>query len=81
MIKHVKLTEGGRIIIPATMRKRLGLHVGDEVILDVEDNELRLRSLSTAISRAQANVREYVGEKERLSEELIRDRRREASLD
>lgn len=63
------------------MRKRLGLHIGGDVILDVDDNELRLRSLSVAISRAQTTVCQYVDADERLSEQLIQDRRREASLD
>lgn len=81
MLKHAKITDGGRIIIPSTMRKRLGLNIGDEVILDLDRDELRLRSLRVAINRAQNNVRRYVDAEDRLSEELIRDRRVEAAGD
>lgn len=81
MLKHAKIADGGRVVIPAAMRKRLGLHIGDEVLLDVEEGELRMRALSAAISQAQATVRQYVDKDERLSDELIQDRRREASLE
>lgn len=81
MLKHARITAGGRVIIPVAIRKHLGLNVGDEVILDADEGQLRVRTLSAAISEAQANVRRYVDEDECLSEELIQDRRREASLE
>jgi AbrB family looped-hinge helix DNA binding protein len=80
-IKHAKITEGGRVVIPAALRKELGLEIGDDVILELDDDELRLRSLRSAIDRAQTAVRRYVGKDVRLSDELIADRRREAARD
>jgi AbrB family looped-hinge helix DNA binding protein len=80
-IKHAKIAEGGRVVIPAALRKELGLEIGDDVILELDDDELRLRSLRSAIYQAQAAVRRYVGKDVRLSDELIADRRREAAHD
>jgi len=37
-----KLAEGGRIVIPPEYRQALGLRIGDEVILRLEDGTLRL---------------------------------------
>jgi len=38
-----KLADGNRIVIPAAIRRSLGLRVGDAVILVLQDNgELRL---------------------------------------
>jgi AbrB family looped-hinge helix DNA binding protein len=79
--KHAKIAEGGRVVIPAALRKQLGLNIGDAIILELGEDEIRLRSLESAIRRAQAAVRRYVGEEERLSDELIADRRREAARD
>ncbi len=79
--KHTTLTNGGRVSIPASMRKQLGLKVGDELILDLEGDTLRLRPLRAAINRAQESVRQYVDENTSLSKELIADRRREAAHD
>lgn len=76
--QRVKIIEGGKLIIPAPMRRELGIATGDTVLLDIEDGELRVRSLSQAIARAQAILRRHVPEGVSLADELIADRRREA---
>ena len=73
----VRVAEGGRIVIPAEYRKILGLKVGDEVILVLEGEEVRLLTRRQAIKRAQEMVRRYVPEGRSLSEELIAERRAE----
>jgi len=73
-----KLSDGGRVVIPAEIRKALGLDIGDEIVMRVEDGEVRLTGLRQSIARAQQLVRGYVKEGVSLSEELIADRRREA---
>lgn len=42
MQQHLKIGEGGRLIIPAVYRKALNLHVGDELIIRLEEGEIRL---------------------------------------
>ena len=76
-----KVTEGGRVVIPADLRRQLGLQTGDEVVLDVTDGELRIRSLPQAIERAQSLVRRYVGEDTSLADELIGERREAARFE
>jgi AbrB family looped-hinge helix DNA binding protein len=78
---HGRIKDGGRLVIPAALRKRLGLKVGDEVVLELSDDELRIRSLSSAIRQAQKAVRSYVQQNARLSDELVTERRREAAHD
>ena len=70
--------EGGRVVIPAAYRKALGLKPGDEVLLVLEDGEIRVVSRRRAVERSQAVVRRYVAGERSLSEELIRERREEA---
>ncbi len=72
-----KLAEGGRIVIPAEYRQALGLHVGDELILRLENGEVRIFTTRQAIRRAQELVRRYIPQKRSLSDELIAERRRE----
>ena len=76
--QRARITEGGRLVIPAEFRRKLGLKPGDSVIIDIADGELRVRSLQTAVKRAQALVRRYIPGDAKLSEELILDRRAEA---
>ena len=71
--------ENGRIVIPAACRKALGIKPGDEVQLVLEDGEIRMVSQRQAIVRAQNLLRRYVPRDRNLSEELIKERREEAS--
>lgn len=74
----IKIAEGGRLVIPAEHRRELGLEIGDEVIVRVEDNELRILTRSEAIKRAQEKVRRHVKGSRSLVDELSAERRAEA---
>ena len=56
----------------------MGLHRGDEVILQLEDGEVLVLTPRQAIKRAQDLVRRYVPQGRSLSQELIAERRDEA---
>jgi bifunctional DNA-binding transcriptional regulator/antitoxin component of YhaV-PrlF toxin-antitoxin module len=71
-VMRAKIGRGGRVVIPASQRKALGLDIGDEVIA------LQLTSLKQAIAEAQSLVRRHNPRRKLLSESLIRDRRAEA---
>lgn len=77
--QRVRIIEGGKLIIPAPMRRELGIATGDTVMVEIEDGELRVRSLPQAIARAQAILRRHVPEGASLADELIADRRHEAA--
>lgn len=74
----VRIIEGGKLVIPAAMRRALGIASGDTVMVGIEDGELRIRSLARAVERAQAIVRRHVPRGDSLADELIADRRGEA---
>lgn len=74
----VRINENGRVVIPASYRKALGVKAGDEVILSVEDDELRITTMKRRIERAQRIARKYSKPGVLLSDELIAERREEA---
>jgi AbrB family looped-hinge helix DNA binding protein len=74
-----KLGEGGRLVIPAPYRKALGVGPGDTLVLRLEDGELRVTSRAQAVRRAQSYVRRYVPEGVSVVDDLIQQRREEAS--
>ncbi len=74
-----KMGEGGRVVVPAKYRKALDLKPGDDVILVLEDGEVRITTVKQAIRRAQQIVRRYVPEDRDLVSELIKERREEAA--
>jgi AbrB family looped-hinge helix DNA binding protein len=75
---RTRVNENGRVVIPAAFRKALGIHVGDEVVLRIEDNELHILSLKRRIERAQRLVRQHVKPGTSLVDELIAERRQAA---
>ena len=56
----MRVNENGRVVIPASFRKRLGIRVGDQLFLRIEDDELRITTLTRNIERAQRLVRKHV---------------------
>ena len=75
---RTKLQDGGRLVIPADFRKALGLAVGEEMILRLKDGEIHIYPARQALARAQRLIRQY-DKSENIVDELIADRRREAS--
>jgi AbrB family looped-hinge helix DNA binding protein len=67
----------GRLVVPAAIRKSLGLTPGTAVTLRVADGELRVVARSEAVKLAQERVRRYVGSGRKLSAELIAERKAE----
>lgn len=71
-----KLTEGGRVVIPAEHRRALKLSVGDELVMRVVDNELRILTRAEAVRRAQTMVRRHVKKGHSLVDALSAERRK-----
>ncbi len=74
-----KISNGGRIVIPAAYRKQLDIHPGDDVVLTLEEGEIRLITARQAVKHAQKLVRRYIPESVSLAEELIQERREGAA--
>lgn len=70
--------KGARVVIPAAFRNVLALRPGDPVLLQIEQDTLRLIPLRQAIAAAQRCVRRYVQADTSLVDTLLQERRREA---
>lgn len=76
-----KIHSGGRIILPAAIRDTLNVQVGDDVLLSVDNGELRVIPQAEAIRRAQALVAQYIPPSVSLADELIAERRADAAAE
>ena len=77
----VAIGPGGRIVIPAPYRQALGLREGDQVMLTMDEDEVRIASRNSKIRAAQDLIAKYVPANVDLVDELIAERRREAVSD
>ena len=74
----VKIGPGGRIVIPANLRERLGVKPGDTIWLEEDNEQLRITTTRQAIRRIQDLVAQYAPGNRGLADELIAERREEA---
>jgi len=72
---RLRVNENGRVVIPASFRKALGINIGDEVVLQIDDDELRITTVKRRLQRAQRLVRKHVKAGTSLVDELIAERR------
>lgn len=76
--RSTKIVDGGKLVIPASFRREMGVQAGDTVVMEMVDGELRIRSRDAAIMEIQKLVRGLVPEGVSLADELIEGRRAEA---
>ena len=75
---RLRINENGRVVIPVSFRKALGINPGDEVLLRLEDDELRITTMKHRIARAQRHARKYVKRGVSLVDDLLSERREAA---
>src|SRR5580698_4472087 len=68
---HVRVVEGGKIVLPAALRRKHGFAVGDTLVVEDTSDGVKVRSLREAIAAVQALVASFVPEGVSLSDELI----------
>jgi AbrB family looped-hinge helix DNA binding protein len=75
---RTRIGAGGRIVIPHEIREALDVREGDDLLLEVDDQGLHVRSVRHAVRRVQQVVARYVEPGRSLTTELIQERRKEA---
>ena len=74
-VQRGRLVSGGRIQVPADVRRELGLADGDAVTMRVSGGALQIRPVKGALARVQARIRRFVPQGVSLADELIAERR------
>ena len=77
----VNVSQGGRVVIPAEIRQKMQIEVGDQVLLDWSDEtgELRIFTRKQRLQHARDLVRKYARKDVSIVDELIQERRRAAA--
>ena len=74
---EVSLGRQGRLVIPATLRRSLGLEEGDRLVARQDANRLVIEKPEQIKQRLKARFAQVPAER-RLAEELIAERRQES---
>jgi len=75
----VKLSEGGRVVVPAALREKYGFAIGDTLVWQDDEDGLRLVSRREGIRRAQKMLAKYKRPGESVVDEFLAERRAEAA--
>jgi AbrB family looped-hinge helix DNA binding protein len=76
----INVAGNGRMVLPASVRKAMGLHGDTKIILTIEDDQVRLSPIGHGVSRAQALYREHA-KHARTTDDFLEDRKVEAAAD
>ncbi|MFY9748145.1 MAG: AbrB/MazE/SpoVT family DNA-binding domain-containing protein [Acidobacteriaceae bacterium] len=75
---RVRVSEKGRLVIPAQFREALGIEPGDLVEVRLEDNGLRVATMQQRLRDVRRRLKKVFGPGRSLSGELIAERREAA---
>jgi AbrB family looped-hinge helix DNA binding protein len=71
----------GRVVIPAAIRKEMGLEGTVDLIFRYEDGTLTVETIEDAVAYVQSVVAQYVVSDGSLVDEFLADRRAEAAAE
>jgi AbrB family looped-hinge helix DNA binding protein len=74
-----KVDQAGRILIPASYRQLLHLIPGQDVVLQMEEDGLRIRSFKESAKHARDLVKQYNSKDQDLVELLFQARKEDAT--
>lgn len=78
LAERVSIDDAGRIVVPAKMRKALGIEGGQALSIRLDGNVIQLQTLKTAIETTQTLARQKRSGKASVVDAFIKERRVEA---
>ncbi|MCE7030962.1 AbrB/MazE/SpoVT family DNA-binding domain-containing protein [Jiella avicenniae] len=75
---ELPMQENGRVVLPADLRKSLGLSKGDKVLIEAEGDEVRLTTARLRRKKAHAIASKYARPGVSVVDEFLAEKRVEA---
>jgi AbrB family looped-hinge helix DNA binding protein len=77
---RAKVSESGRLSLPAEFRKAIGLDHGGNVVVELDGRDIRIRTVDEVVARAQELSRPMLAGKPDVTvDDFIAERRHEAA--
>jgi AbrB family looped-hinge helix DNA binding protein len=83
LMYEMKISEGGRVVIPAPIRRSLDLNEGDTVVWDILNGEVHLSTRKKQLEKARALFQKSTppGTQPQLVKDFLNERRSETERD
>ena len=79
---RAKVTRTGDLVLPAELRRAVGLEHGGNVVVELDGREIRIRTLTDVVARAQQLSKKLLsGHSSSTVHGFLAERRREAQID
>jgi bifunctional DNA-binding transcriptional regulator/antitoxin component of YhaV-PrlF toxin-antitoxin module len=78
---EVRIDRTGRLLIPVAVRRVLALRPGATLLLQMREGGFELLTREAALQRARQLVRRHIPKGAKLTDGLLRERRREVDRD
>jgi AbrB family transcriptional regulator, stage V sporulation protein T len=79
MSHHAKLIKGGKVVIPADLRREFGFKDGDTLVFERGNDGLVIKTYAQVVREVQAQFKAMLGDNAgSMVDELIAERRAEA---
>ena len=75
----VNVLPNGRLVLPVSLRKQLGVEKGGQLVANMEDGAVVLSTPDRALDEAGALFRSFLSDDASVADEVIADRRAESA--
>ncbi len=79
MTFHLNVAPNGRVVLPADIRRRMGLSEGGTLLVEETPDGLILRTVAQSVAQARALARRYTADKPETSVDAFLANRRSES--
>ena len=77
----VNVLPNGRLVLPVSLRRQLGIEKGGQLVANIEDGAVVLSTPDRALDEAGALFRSFLSDDGSVAEEVIADRRAESAAE
>jgi AbrB family looped-hinge helix DNA binding protein len=78
-VYRAKVDAAGRVNLPTASRQRFGIRQGDELVIEVDDRGLHVKTTAQVVRQLQDHFTQFTKNGESVVEELLRERREDAA--
>ena len=78
LVQRVRMDRAGRVLVPASFRKALDMHTGQELTLSLQEGAIRLQTIDAALEKIWSIAKRRRTSQGGVVDDFIAERRAEA---